>query len=103
MFFKTIQIQNLLGENICHIEQYLIVVEKSVVADVTTLWKAVAILITWYYIVDIVYPTECLNAYLFVEKALLNLPLSAKLSNSALQCISAMDHMELKENEQNDI
>ena len=50
MFFKTIQIQNLLGENICHIEQYLIVVEKCVVADVATLWKAVAILITWYYI-----------------------------------------------------
>ena len=64
--------------------------EKSVVADVTSLWKAVAILITWYYIMDIVYPSECLNAYLFVEKALPNLPLSAKQSNGALQSISAM-------------
>ena len=34
LFFKTIQIQNL-GENICHIKQYLIVVEKTVVADVS--------------------------------------------------------------------
>ena len=34
-----------------------------------------------------------------MEKVLLNLPLSAKLSNSALQSISAIDHLELKENE----
>ena len=64
------------------------------VADISSLWKAVAILMTWYYIVDIVYPSECLNMYLFVEKALLNLPLSAKLSNSALQTISAIDHLQ---------
>jgi len=55
-----------------------------------------AILITWYYIVDIVYPPECLNVLLFVEKALLNLPLSAKLSNSALQTISAIEHLDLE-------
>ena len=76
-------------------------VEKSIVADVSSLWKAVAIMMTWYYIVDIVYPSECLNVHLFVEKALLNLPLSAKLSNSALQTISAIDHMELVDTEQN--
>ena len=66
-------------------------VEKSIIADVSSLWKAVAIMMTWYYIMDIVYPSECLNIHLFVEKALLNLPLSAKLSNSALQTISAID------------
>ena len=48
------------------------------------------------YIVDIPYPSECLNILLFVERALLNLPLSEKMNNSALQTISAIDHMELK-------
>ena len=76
-------------------------VEKSIVTDLSSLWKAVAIMMTWYYIVDIVYPSECLTIHLFVEKALLNLPLSAKLSNSALQTISAIDHMELVDTEQN--
>ena len=73
-------------------------VEKSVVADASSLWKAVAIMMTWFYIVDIVYPSECLNTHLLMEKTLLNLPLSAKLSNSALQTISAIDHMETKQN-----
>ena len=95
--------KNLTGEDICHVEQYLVVVEKTIVADVSSLWKAVAIMMTWFYIVDIVYPSECLNMNLFVEKALLHLPLSAKLTNTAVQTISAIDHLELDTVEQNNI
>ena len=95
MLIPSNQIISNVGEDICHIKQYLIVVEKSIVADVSSLWKAISILMTWYYIVDIAYPSECLNILLFVERALLNLPLSGKMNNSALQTISAIDHMEL--------
>ena len=75
-------------------EQYLVIVEKIVVADTNNLWRALAVMITWYYIVDIVYPSECINMHLFVEKTLLNLPLSGKMNNSALQTISTIDHLE---------
>ena len=34
------------GENICHVEQYVIVVEKVIVNETTSLWKAVASMIT---------------------------------------------------------
>ena len=43
---------------------------------------------------DITYPPECCNVLLFIEKALLNLPLSGKLSNSALQTISAIENLD---------
>ena len=72
-------------------EQYLVIIEKIVVADTNNLWRALAVMITWYYIVDIVYPSECINMHLFVEKALLSLPLSGKMNNSALQTISTID------------
>ena len=73
---------------------------KTIVAkDIRTVCKAVAILITWYYIVDITYPQECCNVLLFVEKALLNLPLSGKLSNSALQVMSAIEHLQIDSEE----
>ena len=75
-------------------EQYLVIVEKIVVADTNNLWKALAIMITWYYIVDRVYPSECINMHLFVEKALLSLSLSGKMNNSALQTISIIDQLE---------
>ena len=76
-------------------------VEKSIIADVSSLWKAISILMTWYYIVDIAYPSVCLNILLFAERALLNLPLSGKMNNSALQTISAIDHMEQYEEDEN--
>ena len=58
-----------------------------------------AILIAWYYIVDITYAQECCNILLFIEKALLNLPLSGTLSNSALQVMSAIEHLEIDSEE----
>ena len=78
----------------------MIVVEKTIVPkEIRILCKAMAILITCYYIVDITYPLECCNVYLFIKKALLNLPLSGKLSNSALQVISAIEHLEIDSEE----
>lgn len=104
VYIQMFQLILLTGEDICHVEQYLVVVEKTIVADLSSLWKAITIVITWYYIVDIVYPSECLNMLLFVEKALLNLPLSTKLSNSALQTISSIDHLQTDNGElENDI
>ena len=70
-------------------DQYITVAEKEIVDETNSLWKAIASMITWYYIVDIVYPTECANTLLFIEKVLLNLPMSSKMQNSAVQTISA--------------
>ena len=88
------------GEDIFRVEEYMIMVEKTIDAkDIGTLCKAVAMLITWYCIVGITYAQECCNILLFIEKALLNLPLSGKLSNSALQVISVIEHLEIDSEE----
>ena len=53
-------------------------------------------MVTWYYIADIVYPPECVNTLLFIENVLLSLPMSSKMQNSAIQAISAMEHLDLE-------
>ena len=72
---------------------YVIVVEKVIVNETTSLWKAVTSMITWYYIVDIKYSSERVNALLFIEN-ILNLPMSSKMNNSAIQIASAMEHLD---------
>ena len=47
------------GEDICHIDQFITVAEKEIVNETNSLWKAIASMVTWYYIVDIVYPPVC--------------------------------------------
>lgn len=82
------------GEDICHVDQFITVTEKEIVNETSSLWKAIASMVTWYYIVDIIYPPECANTLLFIEKVLLNLPMSSKMQNSSLQIISAIDHLD---------
>ena len=81
------------GEDICHVEQYVIVAKKVIVHETTSLWKAVASMITWYYIVDIKYPSECVSTLVFIENVL-NLPMSLKMQNSAIQMASAIEHLD---------
>jgi len=52
-------------------------------------------MITWYYIADIIYPPQCANTLLFIEKVLLNLPMSAKMNNSAICILSAIENMDV--------
>ena len=84
------------GEDICHIDQFITVAEKEIVNETNSLWKAIASMVTWYYIVDIVYPPECANTLLFVEKVLLNLPMSSRMQNSAVQITSAIEHLDIE-------
>ena len=81
------------SEDIYHADQFLTVAEKTIVNETGNLWKAVASMVTWYYIVDIVYPSECTKTLLFIEKVLLTLPMSSKMNNSAIQIISAIEHL----------
>ena len=83
------------GDDIYHVDQFITVVEKVIVNETGNLWKAIASMTTWYYIVDIVYLPECANTLLFIEKVLLNIPMSSKMNNSAIQIISAIEHLDM--------
>ena len=39
----------------------------------------------YYYIVDVLYPVKCANILLCIEKVLLNLLMSSKMNNSAIE------------------
>ena len=79
------------GDDVLHISQYLIVVEKCVLCSLATFNKALLCLFMCYYVFDMAYPREVTNTLLFFEKKLLSLPNLQKLSASALAAISAMD------------
>ena len=81
------------GEDPLHIEQYLLVVEKLVFCSMTDFHKALLSLFACYYVFDMAYPRECKNTLLYLEKALLKLSNSDKLSSGALAAISAMDKL----------
>ena len=81
------------GEDILHISQYLIVVEKGVLCSITSFSKALLCLFMCYYIFDMAYPKEIANTLLFLENDLLNLPNLQKLSASSVAAISAMDNL----------
>ena len=55
--------------------------------------KAILSLFASYYVFDMAYPRECKNTPLYLEKALLKLSNSEKLSSGAIAAISAMDKL----------
>lgn len=81
------------GEDRVHVEQFSLVVEKQVLCSVRDFHKALLSLFACYYVFDMAYPRECKNTLLYLEKVLLKLSSSEKLSSSALAAVSAMDKL----------
>ena len=54
-------------------------------------YKALFSLFASYYMFDMAYPKECKNTYLYLEKVLLKLPNSDKISGGALAAISSIE------------
>ena len=76
------------GEDELHIKQYEIIVEKMVLLSVNRFSKALVCLIGAYYVFDMAYPRECKNSLLFLEKFLLKLPSSEKMSASVIAALT---------------
>ncbi len=81
------------GEDLLHIEQYLVVVEKLVLFSMNDFHKALFSLFATYYVFDMAYPRECRNTLLYLERALFKLSNKEKLSSGAIAAISAMDKL----------
>ena len=81
------------GDDLLHIQQIQIVVEKVILCSVNTFNKALVCLFATYYVFDMAYPRECKNSVLFLEKALLKLTNAEKMSSSALAAVSTMDKL----------
>lgn len=82
------------GDDELHPIQYFIVSETEVISETTSFIKAIVNLMSWYYIMDILYPQKCRNTYGFIEAMLLKLPTtSTTLTASAIQAISSMEHL----------
>ncbi len=49
--------------------QFFLVVEKELLAELPSLYKAIVALIAVYYVFDIAYPTPCMmNTLFFMER-----------------------------------
>lgn len=81
------------GDDLLHISEFLIVVEKEVLCKASTFPKALVCLFACYYVFDMAYPKECKNSLLFLEKALLHLSSSDKMTSSAIAAVSTMDKL----------
>lgn len=81
------------GDDLLHILQFQIVVEKVILCSVTSFSKALVCLFAVYYVFDMAYPKECKNSLLFLEKDLLKLTNTDKMSTSALAAVSSMDKL----------
>ena len=69
-----------------------IAVEGVVVLDLgsTSMATALSLLVACYYVLNIMYPTKCSNAYFFCEAALLEIYHSAKKRVAVNKFISAL-------------
>ncbi len=84
-----------LGEDILHIDEYIVVVEGAVLLKVTSLTKALVTLFALYYVVNIAYPRLNSNTMLFLEKYMFKLPSTGQLTGAAVATISALDNLKV--------
>ena len=77
-----------------HPQQYFIICENRKVLEVDTFFRAVIGLTSIFYIMDMVYPAEAYNVYIYIEAVLFgNKQSLTSLSGAAVQTLNSIEKM----------
>lgn len=72
----------------CNEMQYYIIAEKVMYMEVGSFYKALMSILALYYVYDLVYPKQCQNTLLFLEKFIFEISSGPKLSGAALATVT---------------